>query len=370
MLAGMLLLGILIVVFYTPVRRSLTTIRLLRVLQQVASADIGESAKVRESQVQAQSQGGRLDAYVYRPAGFQATSGVLLIPGVSELGCNHPKLKSLARAMAQMGILVLCPDIKPFREFQIYPPPLKEISFWIREIRKVAGAEKLSRVGVAGISFSGTLAMMAVSEPQNRDSVDYVLSVGAFDNLMRCSDFWFGAGPVTVSVGYFPTRYYAKWIIMLAALDMLPEESDRAAIDKLLHSLLLQQKIPDLPESAGSEARRWRNLALLREDRSDPELATKIKAHVASRVYPAMDMSLPGAAIHCPVFLVHGAYDDLIPAEESGRLKQKITSARSFLLISPFLTHTHAWEKPIGWWTKAAAVGSLFAFFYHLSGVL
>jgi hypothetical protein len=44
--------------------------------------------------------------------------------------------------------------------------------------------------------------------------------------------------------------------------------------------------------------------------------------------------------------------------------------AKSYLLISPFLTHTHPWQKPLGWWTKAGAFLDLLGFFYRLTGVL
>jgi pimeloyl-ACP methyl ester carboxylesterase len=108
----------------------------------------------------------------------------------------------------------------------------------------------------------------------------------------------------------------------------------------------------------------------MREDQSDPELTAAIEARVTTMMYPALSTSGPAAAIRCPVFLAHGAYDDLIPKDESRQLRQKITHAKSYLLISPFLTHTHPWEKPLGWGTKAGAIFSIMTFFYHLAGVL
>jgi pimeloyl-ACP methyl ester carboxylesterase len=109
---------------------------------------------------------------------------------------------------------------------------------------------------------------------------------------------------------------------------------------------------------------------MMPEDQEDPELARQITNHVAAILYPALATETPAAEIRCPVFLAHGSYDDLIPPEESVFLRAKILQARSYLLVSPFLTHTHPWGKPLGWAAKARASLGLFAFLYHLAGAV
>jgi pimeloyl-ACP methyl ester carboxylesterase len=355
---------------YEPLTRLITTARLLRAVRQVASGEIGKDAAVLEEKIVRRMGATDQEALVYRPSGSAPAGAVVLVAGVSELGCYHPRLLSLSRALARAGFLVLCPDIKMFRDFRIYPPPLDEISLWLKEVRSVKGGQRLRHVGLAGISFSGTLSLIAAARPQNRDLAAYVLGIGSFDDLTHCSDFWFGAGPVTVGPGYYPTRFYAKWVIMLAALDLLPAAGDREYLGTVLRSLLVQKGVPPPPESLTDQGRRWHRLALMREDETDMDLSRQIEQHVASYFYPALSTAQPAAEIHCPVFLAHGAYDDLIPAEESRRLQEKIVQAKSYLLISPFLTHTHPWQKPLGWWTKAGAFLDLLGFFYRLTGVL
>jgi pimeloyl-ACP methyl ester carboxylesterase len=237
-------------------------------------------------------------------------------------------------------------------------------------VRNVEGGQKLRRVGLAGISFSGTLALIAAAEPRNRDAVAYVLGIGCFDDLTRCSHFWFDAGPVTVGPGYYPDRFYAKWIIMLAAVDLLPATEDREFLQVVLRNLLLQKRAPSPSNTLSEEGRRWYRVALLREDQADPQLAEQIETHVAAIVCPQLSTKQPAAEIRCPVFLAHGAYDDLIPPEESRHLQQKIVQAKSYLLISPFITHTHASETPMSLWIKIGAALDLLRFFYHLSGAV
>lgn len=352
------------------IKRLITTARLIAVVGQAASANEGKEPGIREEKITRNMEGLEKEAIVYGPLSSSATSAVILIPGVSELGCHHPRLAALSRSLAGAGFLILTPDIKMLREFRIYPPPLDEISFWLHEVHQVEGARKLRRVGLAGISFSATLALIAAAEPKNRGLASYVVGIGAFDDLIRCSHFWFDAGPVTVAPGYYPTRFYAKWIIMLAAAGMLPTEGDRQFIEQVLRTLLLQQRPPALPVSLTEEGRRWHRLALMREDQEDSQLSQQIENHVTAILYPELSTGKPAAEIRCPVFLAHGAYDDLIPPDESRRLRGRIINADSYLLITPFLTHTHPSGKPIAWREKTTGVLTLFAFFYHLSGVV
>ncbi len=355
---------------YFPLARAFAALRLMTVVERVASGDIEKSPAVEETVAVRRLGASEVKAITYCRAGSSPSDGVLLIPGVSELGCGHPRLVSLSRALARSGFFVLTPDIKMLREFKIYPPPLDEVSFWVREVRKLPEGLRLRRLGLAGISFSGTLALIAAAEPQNRNLVAFVLGIGCFDDLSRCSRFWFGAGPVTMGPGYYPTRYYARWIIMLAAVNLLKDPTERQFQEALLTDLLLQKSVPSPPESLSAEGRRWYRLATMREDQSDASLADQIESHVAHNLLPLLATDVPSREIRCLVFLAHGAYDDLIPPEESAILHSKIRGAKSYLLITPFITHTHPAQKSLGWLGKTRAGLSLFVFFYHLAAVL
>jgi len=355
---------------YIPAARTITAIRLLAVIRRVASADINKLPSVQEAKIVRYMGLSEEEAMLYRPSGAEPKSGVVLIAGVSELGCYHPRLVSLSRALAQSGFLVLTPDIRMLREFKIYPPPFDEISFWLHEVPKLEGARRLRHVGLAGISFSGTLALLAAAQPRNWNLVAYVLGIGCFDDLNRCSRFWFGAGPVTVGPGYYPTRYYARWVMMLAAVDMLPSPDDREFLETALRNLLLQKQVSSPRAGVTGEGLRWYHLATMPEDQADPELATRIGSQIAARLYPHLGTDQLAHELRCPIFLAHGAYDDLILPEEIRALHQKINEVPSYLLISPFLTHTHPWEKPLRWTTRTAAVFDLFLFFYHLAGAI
>jgi dienelactone hydrolase len=290
----------------------------------------------------------------------------MLLAGVSELGCYHPRLVALSRTLADEGFLVLAPDIEMFRRFEVSPAALDEILFWYEQIPTLEGVSNAQRRGIIGISFSGTLALMTAARPEVRDSVSFVMGIGSYQDLERCTQAWFATGPRTAGEGYYPTRYYGRWIIMLAGLDMLEREEERRFMRNALVNLLLQKPSPHLPETLGAQARRWYQLATMQEDRSDHELALAIETHLQP-LFLRLSPDEAASQARCPVFLAHGAHDDLITAEESKQLYQRLKHGRAYLLISPFLTHTHPLDEELAFGEKTRAVWDMLGFFYQLA---
>jgi pimeloyl-ACP methyl ester carboxylesterase len=351
--------------FYRPVTELALAVRLARGLQGVSAGAASQDLSIKELRISRSLEDRPLEAMIYQSSGDLPTRAIVLVAGISELGCYHPKLVAVSRIMAGNGFLVLTPDITEYRELKISPEPLDQISFWTRQIKTLDGSRDVREIGLAGISFSGTLALMAATRPEIRDSVDFVLALGPYQDLHRCSRGWFAAGPITMGKGYYPTRYYARWLMMRAALELLPSEADRESLSTVLKDLLLHGKTSVDVEALSPEGKRWYQLATMREDQSDHGLAADIEGYLTPRLYRQLDPDQATANVRCPVFLMHGEYDDLIPPEESRALHKKI--ARSYLLITPFLTHTHPLDKPLDFSRKVSAVFEGLNFFYRIA---
>jgi pimeloyl-ACP methyl ester carboxylesterase len=362
--------GILLacILLWNPLSHVIFEVRFALSLQKLAAGDSGQDLAVRLSKIHRPFNGQNYEALVYYPTKSPPTKAVLLIAGLSELGCYHPRLMALSRFLADRGLMVLSPDIREFRDFQISPKPIDQILFWYGQISTLQGGGNIKKTGLAGISYSGTIALICAANPEIRDQVGFVIAVGPYSSLIRCTRNWFAASPGKAVSKYYPTRYYAKWIIMLSALDMVADPEDRLFLHGVLDCLLLQHEVPPARAVLTAEGARWYRLATMHEDRSDPELVSEIEKHLTPRIYAQLD---PGEAlndIRCPVFLIHGAYDDLIPPEESMELHRKISD--SHLLIIPFLTHTHPTDTPISRKQKLKAGLDALFFCYQLSRVI
>jgi pimeloyl-ACP methyl ester carboxylesterase len=272
---------------------------------------------------------------------------------------------ALSRSLAEKGILVITPDIKKFREFEISAEPIEQIMFWHDQVKKLEGSEAVKKTGLAGISYSGTLAMIAAARPEIRNQVGFVVAIGPYYDLVRCTRNWFAADTQATDLRYYPTRFYAKWIIMLAALDMIGEAKDRIFLHDVIDKLLLQEKIPPADPGLTSDGLRWYQLATMKANQSDPELSRKIEEVLTSRIYQKLDPKEALSQLKCPVFLIHGAYDNLIPPGESVEIHRRVD--HSHLLISPFLTHTHPTDTPLSFKQKAKAVWDTLLFCYQFA---
>jgi pimeloyl-ACP methyl ester carboxylesterase len=352
---------------WNPLNQLIYSIRLASALQKMASGEEKSYPDALEEKI-SRRKGDRVYwALTYRPAKMATKKALILAPGISELGCYHPRLIALSRFFASHGLLVITPDIEEFRNFQISAQPIDQMLIWYKEAETLYGAKHARETGLAGISYSGTLALIAAAKPDIRNRVAFAASIGAYYNLIRCTEQWFTTDPADSepAAAYYPTKFYARWLIMLAALDMLPADRDRVLMKDALFNLLLQKEVPQPGYSLTSEGERWYKLATSKTTPSDSELTGAIEKYLTPRLYRKLAPESALRELRCPVFLIHGAYDDLIPPQESIELHQRLPGSQ--LLISPFLTHTHPSDKRLSWREKTAAVFDVLLFCYRFS---
>jgi pimeloyl-ACP methyl ester carboxylesterase len=354
-----------VILLRSPLHHLSFSVRLALSMQKLASGASKQNFAVVENRVQRRNGMRNYEAVCYRPAKSPATSAVVLVVGISELGVNHPMLIALSRILADKGLLVITPDIPELREFQISEAPIDQILFWHAQASSLPGGESVRKIGLAGISYSGTLALMAAARPEIRDNVGFAMGIGPYSNLSRCTKDWFAAGSAAAENSSYPTRFYAKWIIMTAALDMVAETRDRVFLREVLDDLLREKKVPPAASFLTAEGLRWHRMATMHEGRSDEDLALKIEDYLTARVFKKLDPKDALMHLRCPVFLLHGAYDDLIPPRESVELHHQL--ANSHLLISPFMTHTHSADVSLSFRQKVKAIFETLAFCYRLS---
>lgn len=361
---------VMAVAIYEPAANLVFAARLLIAIQRVSKGATGEDLDIIQARIVRQDGREQREALSYRPGRSMPARAVVLVPGISELGCYHPRLRALSRHLASSGFLVVTPDIPLLRQFRMSPQAVDQISFWLRQIPTLEGSSSIRITGLSGISFSATLAIIAAARPELRDRVSFVFGIGAYDDPLRCSRGWFAAGPVTMSPGYYPTRYYARWIVMLGALDMVPRPEDREFLENALTHLLMLKPPPPFPSSLSQTAQRWYRLAIMPENEADPELQAAIEDRMSATLYKEISPERAAGEIRCPIFLVHGASDDLIPPDESLHLASRFVSVPVSVVVSPFLTHTHPVQQEPHGMGKVKAVWEIARFFYQFAEVV
>jgi dienelactone hydrolase len=292
---------------------------------------------------------GRIRGRIYRPASTTRRT-ILLTGGVHAKGIDEPRLIKLAQDLAAGGSPVVTAEVPDLLRYRITPhltDTIEDAAVWVSSQSALAPDGK---IGLFGVSFAGGLSISAAGRPRTRDHVAFVVSFGGHGNLARVTRY--------LCTGIQPDGSYRKphdYGIVVALNNLAdkvvpPEQVEplRASILAFLYASHLD--MVDKPAAA-------REFAHARDmQRALPEPAATLMGYVNDRaVKPLGEALLPHIAIFekdaslspeiapgitAPVFLIHGADDNVVPAMESAYLADKLRGqVPVHLLITPLITH-------------------------------
>jgi dienelactone hydrolase len=320
---------------------------------RLASAGAG-AFRVEERTVPGRS--GALRGRLYLPSG-RPRRALLLAPGVHAAGLDEPRLGDFAGHLASRGYAVLAvelPDLVHYHVTARTADMIEDAAVWL------AGASGLAadgRVGLAGISFAGGLAVVAAGRPALRDRVAFVLSVGGYGDLPRTLRY-LCTGALADGTVRAPHDYGLAIVLLALAGAVAPAEQAEALRDGILTFLEASQTDAVDKARAASLFERARE-----KERALPEPAATLLGLVNRRrvadlgriLLPHLDGVATDPALSperspapaAPVFLLHGAADNVIPSLESRLLARHLEGkVHVELLVSASLTHAEA--RPAG----------------------
>jgi dienelactone hydrolase len=289
-------------------------------------------------------------ARVYRPKGLlRAPRGLVLVHGVHFLGIDEPRLVSLARNFAQAGVTVLTPELDALADYRVDDPSnldaLRASVRWLARDPQV----RAGGVGLLGVSFAGGLSLRVASEAALAPDLAFVASIGGHNDMARVAKF-FVTDKVAAPEGEIDWKAhdYGLAVLVYNAPQRFVSKEDapllRAAVRAFLH------------ESYGEASQ----IALS----MSPEGA-KVYEHIAHRdrhalaeavlrelpaMKPTMDAASPAAtmsSIHVPVYILHGAHDDVVPPSESRWSGLEATGSPDVrVLVSARIGHAEMGKDP------------------------
>jgi dienelactone hydrolase len=312
-------------------------------IARVAGAEgaLGQAARwtaseVRQSIERVPVRSGAIRARVYKAAGARLGSA-LLVSGVHREGIDEPRLMRLASELAATGITVATPEIDDLVRYRLtsqVTDTIEDAAVWMLARPDVFGNE---RIGVIGVSFSGGLGIVAAGRPTLRDRVAYVVSFGGHGNLPRVLRYL-----CTGEGSPQKPHDYALAVVLHQAADLVVPAGQSALLRAQLETFLA--------EAQALQSRAEEPLATILTQVNNRDVRA-IGAWIAPYLDKlGQDSSLspdrspaPGA----PVYLLHGADDNVIPARESELLAEHLrgkTAVRR--LVSGFLTHVDVAARP------------------------
>lgn len=282
---------------------------------------------------------------------------IVLAHGVHYLGIDEPRLVALAGSFARAGVVVLTPELSPLADYRVDDPRNLEIlRASVHALAKRPGIAP-GGVGLVGVSFAGGLSLRVATEPEVARDLAFVVSIGGHDDLVRVARF-FATDVADTPEGPEPLRAhdYGVAVLVYEAPEkfVAPDQAEqlRVAVRAYLHEsyALAEAEAQKLSPDA-------RVLFERIAHRDTHALAPLVLAALPSLEAKMRDASPSGklSAIRVPVYLLHGAHDNVVPSSESRWTAKEIGgSADVHLLVTSEIGHAELGEG--GAWERAKLV--------------
>ena len=279
---------------------------------------------------------------------------VVVFPGVHGGGVDAPRLTRLCQRLSSSGLRVICGPLPDLRRFVITARStdmIEDVTSWVS---RQADLAPTSRVTLVGVSFAGGLALVAAGRDSLDNRLNAVVSIGGHGDLARTLNF-LSTGVLPDGSTRTPHDYPLAIVELTVAAQLVPRDQVALlenALDTFLRASLddgtgfahglpaiaaLTAQIDTMPEPTKTLVR----AVVARDVRSTGQAVAPWLETLGND--PGLSPSL-AAVPPVPVFLLHGADDNVIPSTETPLAAADLTArgtphVRS--LLTPLLTHAH-----------------------------
>lgn len=359
----MLLLALFV---WRPAGRYLRAAQFLRQMSQPAAAADAQAAPVvltRDLSIPGEK--GPIRARLYFRADHPRGEGLVVAHGVHYRGIDEGRLVPFARGLAASGLSVLTPELTDLADYRITSSGVGVIRDAVRYLAADREHVASERVGLLGFSFAGGLSLVAAEEPATAEHLSFVTSIGGHHDLRHVLRFLIHNEIETPSgVKPLEAHEYGLVVLLYGNLEQFVPPSDLAPMRAGFKAWLQEDrkaarefaKARTTPEAnalwALLEAGKLQSLA--------PGLDALLEAQRAglSALSPAGKL----AGITVPVYLLHGAHDNVIPPSETDAAGLELGAARHIALVSPLIEHVEV--------SKSAGLGDELALVSFMAQLL
>jgi len=286
---------------------------------------------------------GTIRARLYIPQSHPNAPAIIVLHGVHHLGIDEPRLIAFASAMSSCGLRVLTPELPDIKDYHVGANSISTIGDSAKWMSLRDGDRP---VGVMGLSFSGGLALLAASDPQWHKAIKFVVAIGSQDEMARVATFYrTGEDPLpTGAPEHLAPHEYGALVLEYEHLeDFIPADQPEALAP--IRSVLRAHLYEDWPaEKQALAALTPAQLAVARQLLNTTSPITRAQLAHAETLH-IEDMA--GVSPHghlkqltTPVYLLHGAGDNIIPSAETVWMAEELPAASlQAELMSPVLSH-------------------------------
>ena len=248
-----------------------------------------------------------------------------MVPGVTPLGRDDPRLIAFAGALAEHGFLVFVPELPGLRAQRVGRDDPRAVALAADALATCYAPGPGPRFAVAAISYAVAPAILAALTQPGGERMALIVGIGGYHDLTAAITY--------LTTGYYrpapgaPWRYgapdpIARWVFVLAGAHDVPDPRDRELLTEIARAKLADPAADVRGLAAGLAEGGRAMLALA--DNADPDRVPGLLAALPEPVrgdIEALDLKhYPLADLRADLLLIHGRDDPLIPASESRAL--------------------------------------------------
>jgi pimeloyl-ACP methyl ester carboxylesterase len=200
------------------------------------------------------------------------------------------------------------------------------------------------RAGVAGFSYGAGPVLLATLQPDVREKVRFVVTLGGYYDLHSIVTY-FTTGYYQGESGdqwiYQRPNPYIKWVFTLSNADLLEHAEDREVLGKLARRMM--NKVGDDPEPPLQQLKPDARALVALLTNEDPARVPALIAQLPPRIRDELDGLNPAvqdlSRFRAQAILVHGHSDTMIPYTESVALARALPPDHAQLFLTEGFAH-------------------------------
>ena len=312
-------------------------------------ADAAKRPKVGTVNLECVGPRSRMRMRIYRAPGT-AKGALFLIPGLHFAGADDPRMDRFAAILAHAGYEVCTPFLPAFLELTLAPTLLEDAETCLRAYLSHE-TRPPGQIGVLSISFGSIVAFHLACHPDYQKSIGRVFTFGGYCDLADAMRFC-----LTGAQGR-PHDPLNRPVVYLNMLAQFSEVEDPEAVATAWRGYVHES----WGDPANKAPARWRPMAerwskqVSDADRAlflygcgtdlDPD--SQIETAIAeSTGLDWLDPKPILSKLTQPLYVVHGADDDVIPVEHAQMLADSVSDPRKATqLVTGLYTHAESAEK-------------------------
>jgi dienelactone hydrolase len=335
-------------------------------MEQPAALGAAASAPVVTTQdLSIPGENGPIRARLYFRGDKPRGEGIVIAHGVHYKGIDEGRLVPFARGLAESGLSVLTPELSDLADYRITSSGVGVIRSAVRYLATDSEHVLNDRVGLLGFSFAGGLSLVAAEDAETSDHLSYVTSVGGHYDLRHVLRFLIH-NEIETPGGVMPLKAheYGLVVLLYGNLEQFVPASDLASMRAGFKAWLHEDRKAARELAQARTTPEANALWDLLEAGKLQSLAPRLDALLEAQSAELSALSAAGrlADTMVPVYLLHGAHDNVIPPSETDAAGLELGEARHIALVSPLIEHVEV--------SKSAGLGDQLALVSFMAQML